>query len=323
MSIVDSNVPGLSLSHRLFNKTVLIVGGGEVTFTRLEKLVPTKCKIYIISPTLDDKIIKHFGDLIIEIDETTVEYKEGSIPLEKTVIYHRKKFCDLEDLDPPFKVKLEHEVTPDTFKALTDEERVALTERIIYNNWSLILICIDNEKVSLDLYQYCVLKFPNVPINICDRPKLCPIYFGAVAKIGVNSLGSPDESCMECMISSNGKAPRLASLLKKDIQKRYANVDIQASCNNIEQLRESLKDKESVVSKFKDGNIIPTRMGFLIHVTDAFELFGCQNLDPIKLKQLFIDVYIDKNKELPCKDTLIKEYSKSDIVDQYKSLNIS
>lgn len=323
MSIVDSNVPGLCLSHRLYNKTVLIVGGGEVTFTRLEKLVPTKCKIHIISPTLDEKIIKHFGNLITEIDENSLNYKDFGIPLKRSVIYHRKKFCTFEDLDPPHKLKLEHEITPSTFKALTDEERVSLTERVVYNNWSLILICIDNEKVSLDLYQYCVLKFPNVPINICDRPKLCPIYFGAVAKIGINSLATPDESCMECMISSNGKAPRLASLLKKDIQKRYANLDVKASCNNIEQLRESLKDNETVVSKFENGNIIPTRMGFLIHVTDAFELFGCQNLDPIKLKQLFIDVYVNKSKELPSKDVLIKEYTKPSIVEQCKNLNIS
>lgn len=312
MSIVDSNVPGLCLSHRLYNKTVLIVGGGEVTYTRLEKLVPTKCKIHIISPTLDDKIIEDYGHLIVEVDAST-DYDEVKIPLKQAVIYHSKKFCDLEDLEPPQKFHLHEQITPDAFKALSSEDRVKMTEKIVYNNWSLILICIDNENVSLDLYQYSVLKFPNVPINICDRPKLCPIYFGAVAKIGVDSLDSPDESCMECMISSNGKAPRLASLLKKDIQKRYADLDVRTSCNNIETLRESLKDKETVVSKFKGKNIIPTRMGFLIYVTDAFELFGCQNLDAVKLKQLFIEVYIDKTRKLPSKEELIKEYTKVDI----------
>lgn len=322
MSIVDSNVPGLCLSHRLFNKTVLIVGGGEVTYTRLEKLVPTKCKIHIISPTLDDKIIEDYGDLIIEVDTKTINYDDIQVPLKKTVIYHTKKFCDLEDLEPPQKFQFENEITPSAFWKLSEEERVKISEKIVYNNWSLILICIDNEKVSLDLYQYCVMKFPNVPINICDRPRLCPIYFGAVAKIGVNSLNSPDESCMECMISSNGKAPRLASLLKKDIQKRYADLDVKTSCNNIEQLRESLKDNETVVSKFKGGNIIPTRMRFLIYVTDAFELFGCQNLDPVKLKQLFIEVHIDKTRELPSKEVLLKEYTKSDIIDEYTKLSI-
>ena len=115
------------------------------------------------------------------------------------------------------------------------------------------------------------------------------------------------------MISSNGKAPRLASLLKKDIQKRYDKLDVKTSCNNIETLRESVKAKETVVSKFKEGNIIPTRMRFLIYVTDAFELFGCQNLDAVKLKQLFIEVYINKTRELPPKDELIKEYSRIDI----------
>ncbi|OBA27755.1 hypothetical protein HANVADRAFT_23121 [Hanseniaspora valbyensis NRRL Y-1626] len=283
MAFVDSNVFGLSLSHRLFNKTVLIVGGGEVAYTRLQKLVPTKCKIHLVSPKLHPKIIEDYGELI------------------KSKILHTQRNFDLEDFDLNTEGNNNlNVITPDLFESLSPEEITERCENITFDEWSLVLICIDDPGLSLKFYQYGTLKFPNVPLNICDKPKLCPVYFGAVAKIG-------GPNGIDCMISSNGKAPRFAALLKKDIEKRYLELDVEGSCNKIETLRNLLK-KEEIVEKFK-GNIIPVRMKFLIYVTDAFDLFNCQKLDCIKLEKLFIDVYINKSDELPLPKDLVQNFS--------------
>ncbi|XBW34691.1 hypothetical protein QEN19_000259 [Hanseniaspora menglaensis] len=300
MSFVDSNVPGLSLSHRLYNKTVLIVGGGEVAYTRLQKLVPTKSKIHVVSPKLDPKIIQEYGHLIQVVD-SPMDAVVDELPLKEAVIFHTPRFFYLEDFElSKTKNKSINFITPELFESLTAEEISQRCEEIAFDEWALILICIDDPNMSLKLFQYATLKFPNVPLNICDKPKLCPIYFGAVAKIG-------GENGVDCMISSNGKAPRFAALLKKDIEKRYTDIDVAGSCNKIEQLRNALK-KENIVQQHK-GPIIPVRMGFLIYVTDSFGLFQCQKLDCEKLEHLFMEVYIHKTKELPSKESLVKYYT--------------
>ncbi|KAL6929501.1 hypothetical protein ACO0SA_000904 [Hanseniaspora valbyensis] len=300
MAFVDSNVPGLSLSHRLFNKTVLIVGGGEVAYTRLQKLVPTKCKIHLVSPKLHPKIIEDYGELITVVKSPSNAVKV-ELPLKESKILHTQRNFDLEDFELNTNDNNNlNVITPELFESLSPEEITERCENITFDEWSLILICIDDPGLSLKFYQYGTLKFPNVPLNICDKPKLCPVYFGAVAKIG-------GPNGIDCMISSNGKAPRFAALLKKDIEKRYLELDVEGSCNKIETLRNLLK-KEEIVEKFK-GNIIPVRMKFLIYVTDAFDLFHCQKLDCIKLEKLFIDVYINKTNELPLPKDLVQNYS--------------
>lgn len=297
MSYVDSNVPGLSLSHRLFNKTVLIVGGGEVSYTRLQKLVPTKCKIHIISPKLHPKILQEYGNHISIVNSPS-SAGEVNLPLDETKIFHTARPFKFDDFD--LNIDPVNSINPETFDSLTEEEINQRCEAISFNQWALILICIDDPELSLKFFQYATLKFPNVALNICDKPKLCPVYFGAVAKIG----GSEG---IDCMISSNGKAPRFAALLKKDIEKKYSQLDVLGSCNKIETLRNLLK-KDEIVERF-EGKIIPVRMKFLIFVTDAFNLFQCQNMDCEKLAELFIQVYIEKVKELPSSECLVQSYS--------------
>lgn len=300
MSFVDSNVPGLALSHRLFNKTVLVVGGGEVAYTRLQKLIPTKCKIHLISPKLHPKILQEYGNHI-HVVKSPSSAGETALPLNETKIFHTARAFQLGDFD--LNVDPVNSITPETFETFSEEEINQRCEAITFNQWTLILICIDDPDLSLKFFQYATLKLPNVPLNICDKPKLCPVYFGAVAKIG----GSEG---IDCMISSNGKAPRFAALLKKDIEKKYSQLDVSGSCNKIETLRNLLK-KNEVVERF-EGSIIPVRMRFLIFVTDAFNLFQCQNMNCGKLAELFIQVYIEKSKELPSSESLVQSYSTID-----------
>ena len=53
-------VSSLQLAHRLFDRNILLVGAGEVALTRLLKLVPTGCKVTLVSPEIHEDIIKKY-----------------------------------------------------------------------------------------------------------------------------------------------------------------------------------------------------------------------------------------------------------------------
>lgn len=69
----------------------------------------------------------------------------------------------------------------------------------------MVLVAIDDPEASSVIWKLC--KEKKVPANIADVPPECDFYFGSVHRDGP----------LQVMVSTNGKGPRLAALIRRYI----------------------------------------------------------------------------------------------------------
>lgn len=71
----------------------------------------------------------------------------------------------------------------------------------------MVLVAVDDPVASTAIYKLC--KERKVPANIADVPPECDFYFGSVHRDGP----------LQIMVSTNGKGPRIAALIRRYIAK--------------------------------------------------------------------------------------------------------
>lgn len=69
----------------------------------------------------------------------------------------------------------------------------------------MVLSAIDDPDTSTQIWQAC--KARRIPVNVADVPSECDFYFGAVYRDGP----------VQVMVSTNGKGPRMAGLIRDRI----------------------------------------------------------------------------------------------------------
>ncbi|KAL6942502.1 hypothetical protein ACO0QE_003678 [Hanseniaspora vineae] len=289
-----SKPKSLLLAHRLSQKRILIVGGGEVAYTRLLKLDQTDCIIYLVSPAVTPEIQTKFVDSgritwleklysiddlylcwkDLESGQTAVTEKLGALSLETS---------SAQDLGSK---------TLDQLKQLHEAQK---TQR--KQSWAFILTCLNDHIVSETIYYHSKLIFPDVPINVADNPPFCDFYFGANVELGANGE-------LQLMISSNGVSPRYTALLKKEIYKKFGNADQMSLCvGNLQKLRSGIR----VITPGKAAQDIEFRMSWVTSVTDAFGLEGCATMDADKLLVLYKEMFEKRSLDFPA--DLVEQYS--------------
>ncbi|OHE91833.1 siroheme synthase [Colletotrichum orchidophilum] len=72
---------------------------------------------------------------------------------------------------------------------------------------AMVLVAIDDPAASTIIWKLC--KERKVPANIADVPPECDFYFGSVHRDGP----------LQIMVSTNGKGPRLAAIIRRHIAK--------------------------------------------------------------------------------------------------------
>lgn len=116
---------------------------------------------------------------------------------------------------------------------------------------SMILTAIDDPAASTEIYTLCRTR--RIPANIADVPPECDFYFGSVHRDGP----------LQVMVSTNGKGPRLAATIRKQIAASLpANAG--AAIEKVGRLRGLLRK----VEPGSDG--VSRRMGWMIRVSDAY-----------------------------------------------------
>jgi len=108
---------------------------------------------------------------------------------------------------------------------------------------NMVLVAIDDAAASTQIWKLC--KDRNIPANIADVPPECDFYFGSVHR----------EGPLQIMVSTNGKGPRAASLVRKFIAKLLPK-NTGNAIETIGQLRAKLR---RVAPKPEDG---PKRMAW-------------------------------------------------------------
>ena len=173
----------LQLAHRLENKNVLLVGAGEVAVTRMPKLLPTGCKLTIVSPWFHRKIRESFpGD---------IPGNQGGIAVNAEWDSHSQQT---------------YRIVNDTYRP----EHLSLEP-----HWHIVLVCISDHSASRAIHAQVQERFgPQQLINVADVPPLCNFYFGANCTLAHDRL--------QVLVSSNGLSPRFAALVRDEIAQALA-----------------------------------------------------------------------------------------------------
>lgn len=93
----------------------------------------------------------------------------------------------------------------------------------------MVLVAVDDPAASTRIWQLC--KEKKIPANIADVPPECDFYFGSVHRDGP----------LQIMVSTNGKGPRLASTIRKQIAKSLPK-DAGKAIEAIGELRAKLRE---------------------------------------------------------------------------------
>ncbi|KAH8780335.1 siroheme synthase [Diaporthe sp. PMI_573] len=118
-------------------------------------------------------------------------------------------------------------------------------------NVTMVLTAIDDPEASTQVWKLC--KERRIPANIADVPPECDFYFGSVHRDGP----------LQIMVSTNGKGPRLAASIRKQIATTLPN-NAGAAVDKVGRLRAMLRKVEP------GPEAVGSRMGWMIRVSDAY-----------------------------------------------------
>jgi len=121
------------------------------------------------------------------------------------------------------------------------------------DNVDMVLSAIDDPEASTDIWKLC--KEKKIAANIADVPSECDFYFGSVHRDGP----------LQIMVSTNGKGPRLANIIRRSIAEKLPE-NLGEAITKVGKLRQMLR---KIASSPKEG---PKRMAWMIKVSDTYSL---------------------------------------------------
>jgi precorrin-2 dehydrogenase / sirohydrochlorin ferrochelatase len=107
----------------------------------------------------------------------------------------------------------------------------------------MVLTAVDDPVASSEIWRLC--KERKIPVNIADVPSECDFYFGSVHRDGP----------LQIMVSTNGKGPRLANIVKRSIAADLPS-NIGEAISKVGKLRQMLR---KIAPNIEDG---PKRMAW-------------------------------------------------------------
>jgi hypothetical protein len=119
----------------------------------------------------------------------------------------------------------------------------------------MVLTALDDPALSKHIYS--LAKKHNMNINVADVPPLCDFYFGSVIRRGP----------LQVMISTNGKGPRLANRIRRQIEAGLPD-NVGEAIENIGELRKQLRKK----APGSEAETVKRRMEWMVRVTDSWTL---------------------------------------------------
>jgi precorrin-2 dehydrogenase/sirohydrochlorin ferrochelatase len=117
----------------------------------------------------------------------------------------------------------------------------------------MVLTAVDDPAASSEIWKLC--KERKIAANIADVPPECDFYFGSVHRDGP----------LQIMVSTNGRGPRIAAAIRKQIAAGLPK-NIGEAIKKTGELRGKLR---KVAPNIEEG---PKRMQWMIKVCDAWSL---------------------------------------------------
>jgi precorrin-2 dehydrogenase/sirohydrochlorin ferrochelatase len=151
-------------------------------------------------------------------------------------------------------------------KEYNDEEYKLMDTYLRQTRYEMVLVAIDDPVESKKIYY--LGKNLGLNVNIADVPPLCDFYFGAIFRKGD----------LQIMVSTNGKGPRMAKLIKDKVGDLFNDYEIDETIRNIGNLRKLLRVKCSG----SDNESIKERMDWMLKVTDMYSFKEWSKLNNVQ-----------------------------------------
>lgn len=142
----------------------------------------------------------------------------------------------------------------------------------------MVLVAIDDPEASQKIYHYCHRL--RIPANIADVPPLCDFYFGSVHRDGP----------LQVMVSTNGKGPRLASLVRQRIAASLPSNAGEAILK-VGELRKKVRTAEPNT----DEAAVQRRMKWMSAVSESWSLEDLEEMTD-KEMQMMVDGFFAKDR---------------------------
>ena len=137
------------------------------------------------------------------------------------------------------------------------------------DNMDMVLTAIDDVELSRHIGTSC--RDRRVPVNVADDPSYCDFYFGSQIRQGP----------LQIMVSTNGKSPKLANILRKRIEESIPKGAGDA-IEKVGVLREKLKERAPGVG----GDVSKRRMKWMVDLCTSWELDDLAGLDDGQIERL-------------------------------------
>jgi precorrin-2 dehydrogenase/sirohydrochlorin ferrochelatase len=119
----------------------------------------------------------------------------------------------------------------------------------------MVLTAIDDVELSRDIGTSCRAR--RIPVNVADDPSYCDFYFGSQIQQGP----------LQIMVSTNGKSPKLANIIRKWIEESIPTRAGEA-IEKVGLLREKLRERAPGVG----GDISKRRMKWMVDLCTSWEI---------------------------------------------------
>jgi precorrin-2 dehydrogenase/sirohydrochlorin ferrochelatase len=126
----------------------------------------------------------------------------------------------------------------------------------------MVLTAIDDPDVSRSIYN--LARERRIPANVADIPPLCDFYFGSQIQRGD----------LQVLVSTNGQSPKLANIIKKQIEANLPDSTAKA-VENVGVLRAKLRERAPGIG----GDVGKKRMRWIIEVCNKWSLDDLALLD--------------------------------------------
>jgi precorrin-2 dehydrogenase / sirohydrochlorin ferrochelatase len=137
------------------------------------------------------------------------------------------------------------------------------------DNMDMVLTAIDDVELSRHIGSSC--RDRRVPVNVADDPSYCDFYFGSQIRQGP----------LQIMVSTNGKSPKLANIIRKRIEESIPKGAGEA-IEKVGVLREKLKERAPGVG----GDVSKRRMKWMVDLCTSWELDDLAGLDDGQIERL-------------------------------------
>lgn len=145
----------------------------------------------------------------------------------------------------------------------------------------MVLTAVDDPEASTKIWKLC--KERQIVANIADVPPECDFYFGSVHRDGP----------LQIMVSTNGKGPRLANIVRRSIAANLPE-NIGEAVTKVGKLRQMLR---KVAPGPQEG---PKRMAWMIKVSDSYSLEDLCEMDEEDMATLLRFYAPDKVPRMGC-----------------------